>query len=87
MSLHGSNLWDFTSVKFKYFCTQWRKAMRKIVKVPQVMSSKLLHLICDSCPIDSQLFLRFSKLMDVNINSDNCNTSLCCKLALQVDLV
>ena len=22
MSLYGSNLWDFTSVKFEYFCTQ-----------------------------------------------------------------
>ena len=83
MSLYGSNLWDFTSVKFEYFCTQWRKAIRKILGVPYVMSSNLLHVICDSCPIDSQLILRFLKFMDVSINSDNYNTSLCCKLALQ----
>ena len=83
MFLYGSNLWDFTSVKFEYFCTQWRKAIRKILGVPYVMSSNLFHVICDSCPIDSQLILRFLKFMDISINSDNYNTSLCCKLALQ----
>ena len=48
-----------------------------------MMSSNLLHAICDSCPLDSQLILRFLKFMDVNINSYYYNTSLCCKLALQ----
>ena len=47
------------------------------------MPSNLLHVICDSCPVDSQLILRFLKFMDISINSDNMNTSLCCKLALQ----
>ena len=32
--------------------------------VPYVMSSNLLYVICNSCPIDSQLILRFLKFMD-----------------------
>ena len=79
MSLHGPNLCDFTTVKFEYFCTQWCKAIRKIIGVPHLMSSNLLHVVCDSCLIASQLIHRFLKFMDVCINSDNCNPSLCCK--------
>ena len=55
MSLYGCPMWDLTTRSISKLYTLWRKAIRKIWKVPYDSHCRFLHVICDSLPIELQL--------------------------------
>ena len=81
MALYGCPLWDFTSVHINKFYTLWRKAVRRIWKIPYNTHCDYLPLICDSQPIEVQLIKRFCKFLHQVMNNGNAVSILCGKLA------
>jgi len=79
MPLYGAQLFDFSSRHMQLFYVSWRKAIRKLLNIPFITHSVLLHCICDDIPIHEQLYSRFIKGI---VDSSNSMTSLCYTLAL-----
>ena len=82
MSLYGCPMWDLTTRSISKLYTLWRKAIRKIWKVPYDTHCRFLHVICDSLPIELQLAKRFVKFMYQTMSNNNQVSTLCGRLAL-----
>jgi hypothetical protein len=82
MSLHGSQLWDYSSKYTEHFFTAWRKCVRQIWRLHVRTHNALLPIICNDLPVDMQLHKRLLKFLWKAIPSSNTCINLCAKLAL-----
>ena len=82
MSLFNVVLWDFNSKEMSVFYTSWRKALRKLLSLPMVCHSHLLHLIVDDIPVDLQIYKRFIKFINNVKDSKNTVIQLLGKIAI-----
>ena len=82
MPHYGSVLWDLSHQGVEYFCTQWRKCIRKLFNLPYTTHCNLLSSICQDIPIEFQLMSRVMKFLVKVGNSENKVLQLCYKFAL-----
>ena len=82
MSLYGCPMWNMTTRSISKLYTLWRKAIRKIWKVPYDTHCRFLHVICDSLPIELQLAKQFVKFMYQTMSNNNQVSTLCGRPAL-----
>ena len=82
MPLYGSVLWDLFHHSVEYFCTQWRKSIRKLFNLPYTTHCNLLSSICHDIPIEFQLMSRAMKFLVKVGNSENKVLQLCYRFAL-----
>ena len=82
MALYGCPLWDLSSVYIDKFYTLWRKAVRRIWKLPYNTHCVYLPIICNTFPIEIQLAKRFSGFLHQLFSNDNKVSALCGRLAL-----
>ena len=64
MSLYGCKLWDVSHRYTNNFFVSWRKAIRRMFKLPYRTHSCLLHLIINDLPVDGQIQLRIIKFFN-----------------------
>jgi hypothetical protein len=60
-SFHGSQLWPINSQPFLNVCTQWNKAVRRVLKLPNKTHTWLLGPLLGTQHISHQLKCRFLK--------------------------
>ena len=77
MSLYGCQLWDVSHRYTNNFFVSWRKAIRRMFKLPSRTHSCLLHLIINDLPVD----LRIIKFFNCMYKNKNNLMSLCGRLA------
>ena len=83
MSCYVCVLWRFSSKEMKFFYTQWRKCIRRLLNISPMTHCKYLPLLFEDFPIEVQIFKRFIKFINsIAISSNNC-MKLCHKLILQ----
>ena len=82
MPLYGSVLWDLSDQGVEYFCTQWRKSIRKLFNLPYTTHCNLLSSICHDIPIEFQLMSRAMKFLVKVGNHENKVLQLCYRFAL-----
>ncbi len=56
MPLYGAQLWDYGHKSTEQFYVTWRKGIRKIIRLPLMTHSDMLHYICNDIPLLDQLF-------------------------------
>ena len=83
MPLYGCQLWDFSGKHVELFYTAWRKAIRKVWRLPYRSHCHLPHLICNDMDIEVQLHKRFLKFLHKAYHSGNVVTETLSKLVLQ----
>lgn len=83
MALYGCPLWDLSGKHISSFYTAWRKAIRKIMALPNTTHNILLAPICNDVPVEGQLHSRFLKFLFKALNSCNECVKLCSQLALK----
>ena len=81
MSLYGCQLWDASPKFINNFLVSWRKAIRRMFKLPYRTHSCLLHLIINDLPVDGQINLRIIKFFNCMYKNKNNVMSLCGRLA------
>jgi len=81
MSLYGAMLWDFSSSSTEHFFTQWRKSVRRVWKLPATTHCKLLNLISEDFPVETQLHNRFINFYVSLLKNNNIYVKTCVKLA------
>ena len=52
MNIYGSQTWICHGNYLDIFYTTWRKAIRRVWKIPYTTRNKLVHLINKSCSIN-----------------------------------
>ena len=82
MTLYGCPLWDMSSLYIHKFYILWRKAVRRIWKLPYNTHCVYLPKICNTLPIEIQLAKRFFGFMHQMLNNDNMVSALCVQLAV-----
>ena len=73
MNVYGCQLWKFNGKHINTFFTAWRKAVRRIWKIPFRSHNKLVHLINVSHDISIILEKRCIKQSWKMLNSELCN--------------
>ena len=68
-SLYGSNFCDMTDIK--KLKVAWRKAIRKLYRLPCRTHSNLLPVITNIIPVDTLIHVRFLKHIVAGLNHDN----------------
>ena len=81
-SFYGSQLWDLTSNGFKSCCTQWNKAVRKLMNLPYRCHTSLLGPLVDQLHISVQLCIKSLRFFFCMLNSNNQLVSHMCNLAI-----
>ena len=71
MNVYGSQIWAINKTHLNKFYVAWRKAIRRIWKLPYRTHNKLLHLINPCLPIDVTLENRSIKYIWNLINGEN----------------
>ena len=79
-SLYGVHMCDFEDIDG--FCTEWRKALRRIWKVPPRTHCRLLPHIAECLPIDTIIFQRFYSFFLSGFMSDNETVKFVFRMAL-----
>ena len=82
MPLYGSQLWDYDSKTVDLFYVSWRKAIRKLLNLPNRTHCNLLPHICDDVPPDIQLYRRVISFVKGLSISNNMLSSICYRLAV-----
>ncbi len=82
-SFYGSQLWTLDSSGFKSCCTQWNKAIRKILHVPYQTHTWLLGPLSDQYHISVQLYVKTLRFIYSLFNSSNSTVSFVGMLARQ----
>ena len=84
-SFYGSQIWALNSRNVKHVCTQWNKAVRRILHLPFTTHRWLLPILAKRPPLQNQLETRFLKFISSMFNSDNnivsfiSNFAFCCR--------
>ena len=68
---YGCQLWNFESKEVHHFYVAWRKAVRKLWRLPYTTHCNLLHTINNSLPIEISLEKRSVKSIWSCVNSEN----------------
>ena len=68
---YGCQLWNFESKEVHNFYVAWRKAVRKLWRLPYTTHCNLLHTINNSLPIEISLEKRSVKSIWSCVNSEN----------------
>ena len=68
-SMYGSQLWDKTSSTIETMYTQWRKAYRQVLALPNNTHCDLLPLIADNMPLEYILDCRYVSFFQTIVNS------------------
>jgi hypothetical protein len=74
-AFYGVTLCDYDSIGFKEICTEWRKIMRRVWRVPPRTHCNLLPHIAECTPPDVFLYQRFTGFYFYGITS--CNPIVC----------
>ena len=83
MSMYGSQLWKYEELKLmKPLYIAWRKCIRRILKIPNITHCNLVHLLCESSPLDTILHGRFLKFFKEACQSRNQLVCLAAQLVL-----
>ena len=82
MPLYGSQLWDYDNKNINMFNVTWRKAIRRLLSLPNTTHCNLLPYICDDIPPNIQLYQRVIAFLNGLSKSRNIVTSLCYRLIL-----
>ena len=69
--MYGSQLWDKTSSTIETMYTQWRKAHRQVLALPNNTHCDLLPLIADNMPLEYILDCRYVSFFQTIVNSKN----------------
>ena len=80
MPLYGSQLWDYDNKNINMFNVAWRKAIRRLLSLPNTTHCNLLPYICDDIPPNIQLYQRVISFVNGLSKSRNVVTSLCYRL-------
>jgi len=80
-SFYGSELWDFKSVGFKSCCTQWNKAVRKILGLPFNTHTWLLGPLSGQTHVSVQFYLKTFKFIYNMLYHVNPTVSFLARLA------
>ena len=78
-SKYGVVLCDINLVMFQNLCTQWRKAVRRVMHFNRRIHSMLLSPICGFHNIEYTVKLRVAKLLTKVYHSDNILVSMLAK--------
>lgn len=70
-SFYGSQIWSLNSRNVKNVCTQWNKAVRRILRLPFNTHRWLLPILAKRPPLQNQLEIRFLKFISSMFNSEN----------------
>ena len=71
MNIYGSQIWPYSKNCPSKFYISWRKAIRRLWKIPYRTHNKFIHIINNCMPIDITLEKRCIKYLWNMINS-NC---------------
>ena len=69
--MYGSQFWLLNGLGINKMLTQWRKAHRIILSVPNMTHCDLLPLIADNLPLECMLESKFISFYKTFVNSDN----------------
>ena len=83
MPLYGCQIWNYDSNLVDGFFTAWRKAIRKLFRLPYRCHSDLLPYIVDDIHPTLQLYRRVQGFIKSMSKSDNSITHISYKLALR----
>ena len=72
--------WDVSHRYTNNFFVSWRKAIRRMFKLPYRTHSCLLQLIINDLPVDGQIHLRIIKFFNCMYKNKNIVMSLCGRL-------
>ncbi len=81
-AFYGSQLWDYSLQTIQSVWVSWRKAIRKIYKLPQRANCHLLPLLCKDVSIEQQLHSRFLRFICDALNSKNECVNICARAAI-----
>ena len=70
-SMYGSQLWDMTSPIVEKMYTQWRKAHRHVLGLPNMTHCDLLPLIAENMPLDCILDCKYISFYKSISKADN----------------
>ena len=85
MNVYGSSLWRYNNLRnIERFCISWRKAIRKLWKIPYRTHNDLVYLINKCDPIVSILEKRCAKFLWNLFNSDNVLFSRICRYSVYI---
>jgi hypothetical protein len=57
-SVYGSELWDLQNSDLELVCIPWRKALKRIWKVPMQSHSDILYCLCNRWSLEDELYRR-----------------------------
>ena len=77
MPLYSCQLWNFSDKYVNNFYKGWRKAIRRLLNVPNRTHSVLLPLLCQDICVETQLHKRFIKFFHNVLNSNNECVRMC----------
>ena len=80
--MYGVVLCDINLVMFQNLCTQWRKAVRRVMHLNRRTHSKFLSPICGFHNIEYTVKLRVAKLFTKVYHSDNVLVGMLAKRCL-----
>lgn len=70
-SWYGCELWDPQSKALSSFCVSWRKALKRIWKVPNNTHANILYGLCCKRPVEVEMCSRSLSFIFKCVNSDN----------------
>ena len=70
-SMYGVNLCDVNSTSFNKLYTAWRKAMRRVHRLPYMAHNYIVNLLAGKFPISYQTEYRIMKYLTHLMSSDN----------------
>ena len=73
MNIYGSQIWAYSKYCPSKFYISWRKAIRRLWKIPYRTHNKFIHIINNCMPIDITLEKRCIKYLIV----------ICCRISMQ----
>ena len=83
MPLYGSILWDLSHTSIERFYVSWRKALRRLFRLPLRTHGYLLPGICGDQSIDRQLIARLIRFLRSSGRNGNALLDVCVKLAVR----
>ena len=57
-SLYGAELWDLSSCDFECINVAWRKALKRIWRLPWQTHTDILYSVCNKWPMEEELYRR-----------------------------
>ena len=83
--MYGSQAWALDACHIKSFCSTWRKAIRKLLGLPNIARSALVPHLVNAPPIEDQLYQRTAKMYNGIRKGHNPNLLLLLQLSTNTD--